>query len=152
MKLVESKIRKWGNSLGMILPKKAVDEMELKENQIIKIDIIKKKGIKVKKIIENEKNTLSTPENCISEIKLWCLANNEDFKKLFGIVKMGSVIEPINLINWLKAAEIRHGNRKEMKDFGLMDSIILAKQEEIKGIILTGDLHFKNKKNVEFLL
>jgi len=111
-----------------------------------------KKGIKVKKIIENEKNTLSTPENCISEIKLWCLANNEDFKKLFGIVKMGSVIEPINLINWLKAAEIRHGNRKEMKDFGLMDSIILAKQEEIKGIILTGDLHFKNKKNVEFLL
>ena len=39
MKLVESKIRKWGNSLGMILRKKAVDEMELKENHIIKIDI-----------------------------------------------------------------------------------------------------------------
>ena len=70
-----------------------------------------KKGIKVKKIIENEKNTLSTPENCISEIKLWCFANNEDFKKLFSIVKMGSVIEPINLTNWLKAAEIRQDRK-----------------------------------------
>ncbi|MBS3155869.1 hypothetical protein J4413_01390 [Candidatus Woesearchaeota archaeon] len=55
MKLVESKIRKWGNSLGMILPKKAVDEMELKENQIIKIDIIKKERIKAFGICKSAK-------------------------------------------------------------------------------------------------
>ena len=109
------------------------------------------KGLKVKRIVENDKNTLSTPESCICEIKLWCLIHKEDFKKLFNVVKIGSFIEPINSTNWVDATDIRQEKRKTMKDFGLMDSIILAKQKEISGKIVSGDPHFKNQKEVEFI-
>ena len=110
-----------------------------------------KKGAIVKTLIDAKKNTFSTLENCIAELKLWCLAENENFQKLFSIVKINSSIEPITLNNWIEAANIRHEKRKQMKDFGLMDALILAKQDEIKGKIVTGDKHFKNMKNVEFI-
>ena len=109
------------------------------------------KGVKVRKIVDNYKHTLSTPDNCIAEIKSWCLLNNKDFSKSFNIVKVNSNIEPISTNNWIESANIRHEKRKQMKNFELMDSIIIAKQQEIDGKIITGDQHFKNLKNIEFL-
>lgn len=56
MKTIESKIKKWGHSLGMIIPKKTVDEMNLKENERIKIEIIKKEKINAFGICKNTKS------------------------------------------------------------------------------------------------
>ena len=42
MVITESKIKKWGHSLGMIIPKKTINKMGLKVNEIIKVDILKK--------------------------------------------------------------------------------------------------------------
>ena len=39
MKLVESKIRKWGNSLGITIPQEVVEEEHLHENQRIIVKI-----------------------------------------------------------------------------------------------------------------
>ena len=36
-------VRKWGNSLGILLPKEVVDETEVSEDDIVDIHIIKKK-------------------------------------------------------------------------------------------------------------
>jgi hypothetical protein len=51
--------------------------------------------------------------------------------------------------DWL-AAETRHEIRKNIVDFGLIDSII-AKQRKIKCKIISGDKHFKNLEDVEYV-
>jgi len=108
-------------------------------------------GKKVKRIIENSRHTLITLESSVGELLLWCLKEDEEFKKLFTVVRNHSDIEPIYIDTWISAARIREEQRKNMKDFGLMDALILAKQKEIVGKIVTGDPHFKELKNVKFL-
>ncbi len=43
MAVAESRIKKWGNSLGIVISKKAVDELELKEGEKVSVDIVKQK-------------------------------------------------------------------------------------------------------------
>ena len=40
---IETKTKKWGSSLGVIIPKEIVKKERLQENQEIRIDIISKK-------------------------------------------------------------------------------------------------------------
>ena len=40
--------RKWGSSIGIVLPKRIVDEIGIKPDEMIKIDI--KKAVKVKDV------------------------------------------------------------------------------------------------------
>ena len=44
MKLYETTTRKWGSSLGIIIPKDLVNEEKLKGDQQIKILLVKKEG------------------------------------------------------------------------------------------------------------
>lgn len=41
MAIIETEAKKWGNSLGVILPKDVVDEENIKENQKITLLVIK---------------------------------------------------------------------------------------------------------------
>ena len=41
----ESRVRKWGNSLGIAIPKEKADSMKLKPNQEVKILIFQKKNV-----------------------------------------------------------------------------------------------------------
>ncbi|MFH1849228.1 MAG: AbrB/MazE/SpoVT family DNA-binding domain-containing protein [archaeon] len=45
MAISESRIKKWGNSLGIVIPKNTVKEMALKEGEKVSIDIVKKQKI-----------------------------------------------------------------------------------------------------------
>lgn len=45
MVMTESKIKKWGNSLGIIIPKEDAKMMELKEGETIIVDFIRKKSL-----------------------------------------------------------------------------------------------------------
>ena len=109
-----------------------------------------KKGSLIKKTLEGN-STIITLESNISEIYLWCLREEKDFSKVLSIIKTHSHIEPIILNNWVEAAKIREQKRKSMKDFGLMDALLLAKQQELNAKIVTGDPHFKHQKDIEFL-
>ncbi len=40
---IETKLRKWGNSYGVLLPKEVVENQNLKEDSIVKINISPKK-------------------------------------------------------------------------------------------------------------
>jgi len=40
--MIICKTKKWGSSLGLIIPKKEVEKLDLKEDQDIVIDIVKK--------------------------------------------------------------------------------------------------------------
>jgi hypothetical protein len=52
---------------------------------------------------------------------------------------------------WIGAAKIRFEMRKKIKNFGLIDSILVAKQQEFKCKVISGDFHFKSLKNVVYM-
>jgi len=109
------------------------------------------KGRRVKKIVHDEGNSIITPECCLAELKGWCLREKRDFEKAYFIVRSNSEIDPIFTEDWLDSAEIRHEMRRKVKGFGLIDSIIVAKQRRYGCMIISGDEHFRMLKNVEYV-
>ena len=90
-------------------------------------------------------------ECTLSEVKSYCLRTNSDFDNINKIVKKDSIILPVTIDIWLKAAETKHEIRKKIKDFGLIDSILVAKQNELNCTLISGDEHFKNMKKVVYI-
>ena len=41
MAYVTTKVKKWGNSFGVVIPKATVKKLNIKENDPVKIDIVK---------------------------------------------------------------------------------------------------------------
>ena len=108
-------------------------------------------GSILKKLLSNKNNKFISMECTISELKIYCLGANEDFSRMYNVLKRNSVILPVLTNHWLEAAEIRCEIRKKVKDFGLIDSILVAKQNELKCKIISGDSHFKNMKSVVYI-
>ncbi len=109
------------------------------------------RGKKVKKIVEDEDNTIITPECCLAEIKGWCIRENFDFDEIYSLVRKISDIECILTQDWLDAAAIRSEMRKTLKDFGMIDALIMAQQKRMGCRVVSGDLHFKGRKDVVFV-
>jgi len=77
----------------------------------------------------------------------------EDFDRAYTVVRTDTEIEAVSAEDWLDAAEIRHEMRKErgITDFGLIDSVIVAKQRRYKARVISGDRHFKGLEDVGYL-
>ena len=110
-----------------------------------------KGGLVLKKLLENRNNKLITMECTASELKSYCLRTGNDFEQMYSALKRNSIILPVLTSHWLDAAEIRHEVRKRVKDFGLIDSVVVAKQNEINCKIISGDRHFKSLKNIIYI-
>jgi len=110
-----------------------------------------KKGEILQKLFLDEKNKFLTVECCLAEIKGWAIKNNQDFDRLYEIIRANSDILDIVDSNWINAAVERFEQRKTKKDFGLIDAVILTKQKELNCKIISGDKHFKGIKDVVFL-
>ncbi len=108
-------------------------------------------GLKLKNLLDNKNNKFITIECCLAELRGFCLREEADFSKMYGIIKKNSVILPVLTTHWLQAAKIRQETRKKIKDFGLVDAILVAKQNELKCHIVSGDKHFKGMKNVVYI-
>ena len=108
------------------------------------------KGILLKKLLANKNHKFITLECTLSELKSYCLRVGIDFNQMFITLKRNSVFLPVMQENWLQAAEIRHEMKKKIKDFGLIDAILIAKQRDLNCSIVSGDPHFKGMKNVVF--
>lgn len=63
----ETKLKNWGNSIGLIIPKKDVKKEKLHENQVVRAIIIPKKMIKVKDIF-GKMNFKKSTEQIMKEI------------------------------------------------------------------------------------
>lgn len=109
------------------------------------------KGEMLRRLLLDNKNSFLTLECCLAEIKGWSLRNGQDFDELFKIIKANSNITRVEEDDWIAAAELRFEERKTKKHFGLIDAVILAKQKVLNCKIISGDEHFKNKKNVVFM-
>ncbi|MEK6891502.1 MAG: hypothetical protein AABX03_05200 [Nanoarchaeota archaeon] len=42
---IQTSVKKWGNSMGIILPKNFVEEKKLEENDIVIVNVVKKANI-----------------------------------------------------------------------------------------------------------
>ena len=110
-----------------------------------------KGGDTVKNLFANKENKFITMECCLAEVLGYCLRNKLNFSELYKILKSNSIILPVLRSHWIEAAKIRSEARKKVKDFGLIDSIIVAKQNELKCMVISGDKHFKNLKKIIFI-
>ena len=110
-----------------------------------------KQGLIVKRLFGDGKNKFITMECCLSELRGFCLKNNMDFDRLYTIVNRNSIILPVMRDLWINAAKVRFELRKTIKNFGLIDSILVAKQQKLKCKIVSGDPHFKSLRNVIYL-
>ena len=110
-----------------------------------------KSGLKLKKLIDNKNHKFITMECTLSEVKSYCLRTNGDFDRINSIIKKNSIMLPVPIDIWLKAAETKHEIRKKIKDFGLIDAILVAKQNELNCMLISGDEHFKNMKKIVYV-
>ena len=108
-------------------------------------------GFALKRLLENKNNKFVTMECCIAELVGYCLKNKLEFSKLYIIIKKNSIVLPVMVDNWIAAAKIKFELRKEIENFGLIDSILISKQKELKCKIISGDSHFKTLSNVVYL-
>jgi len=112
-------------------------------------------GTDKSKVIEN---ILKTEENFTSEITFaeivnWCLRNNIEHKirEYIEGIKKGSKILELNESIIISAGELNFKRKKIVKNWGMIDSLILATALLYDLKILTNDSHFKDLGNVEML-
>jgi len=117
------------------------------------IELIKgsEKGLILQRLLEDMNHKFITMECCIAELKGFALKNKISFRRIYEMVKSNSIVLPVLIDHWLAAAGQRYEMRKTRKGFGLIDSILLAKQQELKCKLISGDSHFKGLKNVVYL-
>lgn len=95
-----------------------------------------------------------TPATVIGELKEAMLRHNIPRQKISAIIqyiKNKSTIVDINAEIAEKAGEINFKNKKRIKDWGMLDSIVYAVVATKKGKVITGDPHFKNLRNVIYI-
>lgn len=104
----------------------------------------------VRQILMNPKNKIFTLESTLAEIKEWAIRRQKDFNRLHASIRANTLISPLFIDDWLRAAELKFEMREKIKDFGLIDALLLAYQEKYTITIVTGDPHFKGMKNVRY--
>ncbi|MBI4895477.1 MAG: PIN domain-containing protein [Candidatus Aenigmarchaeota archaeon] len=109
------------------------------------------KGEIVKKIIEDPKNEIIINIVNISELVSVIERKNIDTNKLLDVVFSISTIyygdKDFSIYVGKRHAEIK----SKIKDFGLLDAFVLSTGDKLNAKIVTGDPHFKNRKNVILL-
>lgn len=106
-------------------------------------------GEKVKKILET--HTCSTSAVTLAEVVSKAKRTNKDPEIAFDSVILNSKVLLVTE-EVAKRAGILHAEMKAKdKTFGLADAFLLA-QRTRKQKILTGDPHFRNIENIEFLM
>ncbi|MBI3190582.1 PIN domain-containing protein, partial [archaeon] len=106
-------------------------------------------GEKIKEYLEN--SVCFTSIVSIAEVSNWAAKNNMNGIKLVeDMKKLTEVIDLTGKISFL-AGIINNDRKKIKKDWGIMDSFILATAEMYELRILTKDTHFNDLTNVEML-
>ena len=107
-------------------------------------------GNKAKEFIDSD-NELFSINLTISEVVSRFKRKNFDFESAYNaIITLSKVVE-ISPEIAKKAGEFHAEIRKKIKDFGLVDSLILILARELNAKIVTGDEHFRGFKEVIFI-
>lgn len=104
-----------------------------------------RRGETVKECVEKEDTT--TLVTTLSELREYSLRTKRDFRSLHAFIRARSRIIGISEEMAIRAGELNHERKRMVKDWGMMDSYVLAASEILGENILTGDAHFRDVKN-----
>lgn len=108
------------------------------------------KGQKVKELLIKE-NEIFTLVLTLTEIISQAKRKEIDVEGIYTAILNNSKIIDITS-ETAKSAGILHAEtRKKIKDFGLVDSLLVITAKRIDAKMVTGDEHFKNFKNIIFI-
>ncbi|MBI4009760.1 MAG: PIN domain-containing protein [Candidatus Aenigmarchaeota archaeon] len=109
------------------------------------------KSKKVENVLKTEENFTSIVT--FAEIVNWCLKNNiqDKIKGYIEGIKNGSTILELNEPIAIIAGKLNYERKKIVKNWGMIDSIILATAQIYNLKVLTKDSQFKDLSNVEIL-
>ena len=109
------------------------------------------KGKKVGNILRTEENFTSIVT--FAEIVNWCLKNNiqDKIKEYIAGIKNGSTILELNEPIAIVAGKLNYERKKIVKNWGMMDSVILSTAQIYNLKVLTKDSQFKDLLSVEIL-
>ena len=107
-------------------------------------------GLKVKEIL-TKNNEIYTLSLTIAEIISRTKRMEKDVDIAYKAITLNSKIIQINQENAKKAGLFHAEIRKKIKDFGLVDSLILVVAKDLNARIVTGDKHFRGMKSILFI-
>jgi predicted nucleic acid-binding protein len=107
-------------------------------------------GEKVKKIL-NEDNEIFSLNLTISEVISRVKRKNGDIDTAYTAINSISKVAEITPEIAKKAGVFHAEIRKKIKDFGLVDALILILSRELNAKVVTGDEHFRGFKETIFL-
>ncbi len=109
------------------------------------------KGKHVEEIIKNEDNF--TANIIFAELIEWCMKNKkeDEIRDYIEGIKKGSQIIDLGEDIITLAGKLNHERKKAIKNWGMMDSFILAAAQIYNLKILTKDNHFRDLPNVEII-
>tara|TARA_Y100000310_G_scaffold335338_2_gene417146 strand:- start:50228 stop:50617 length:390 start_codon:yes stop_codon:yes gene_type:complete len=103
-------------------------------------------GEKVKEIVENEKNKITSNVITIAELASYFSRHNKNFDEVKKIVLSLSSIYHIPIEFAEKAGKLHTELRKERKHMGLADIFVLLTARELQSKVVTGDEDFRGLK------
>jgi len=103
------------------------------------------KGKQVEKIIKTETAYASIVS--VAEIAEWCFKNDLEPEKYLDAINSSIIVLNFNETVMLLAGQINFENKKKIKNWGMIDSLIYSTGIFYKLKIVTGDNHFKNLPN-----
>jgi len=103
-------------------------------------------GDKVRRILKE--NDCYTSQISLAEISSWCERNRIESRTYLYAMKTQTKIIPIMDDTLELSGKIHSQKRKKIKDFGLIDAIILAAALENNLKVVTGDRHFRDENIV----
>jgi len=118
-------------------------------NALIELIIASQKGEKVKELMQREEASIAIVT--LSELTSWAKRVGLDSHEIVKETRETAFVIPVNEEIAEFAGEIHFLNRKEIKDWGMVDSIIYATALVNDLELVTGDSHFKNKPKVVFI-
>ena len=107
-------------------------------------------GEKVKKILESD-NEIYSLNLTISEVISRVKRKNGDIDIAYTAITSISKVAEITPEIAKKAGEFHAEIRKKIKDFGLVDSLILILARELNAKVVTGDEHLHRFKEAVFI-
>lgn len=108
-------------------------------------------GAKVRELILNDDNELISLNITIAEVISKIKRKNENIEIAYECINSNSKIINITPEIAKKAGILHAETREKIKNFGLVDAIMVITAREEKGKVLTGDHHLKNFKEAIFI-
>ena len=109
------------------------------------------RGERLRQILEHPQHHIYLLHSTLAEFYAWCLKNAEPFEPLNKVILSRSTLLSITLPDWLRAVEQRIPLRAVNKKIGILDVLLIVKQEQCNAKIVTCDSDFRHSKKVLFL-